>query len=102
MSDASIAQSAAGELVLVGVLDYRSAPALREAGRQLISGNAAAALSISCAQVEKSSSVGVALLLAFMRDAAAANKSLVVRDLPTDMREIAQVCGLLEILPLQV
>jgi len=101
MSEASIAQGAPGELVLAGVLDYRSAPALREAGRLLIGKNTAAALSISCAQVTKSSSVGLSLLLAFMRDAKAANKSLTVSGLPADMREIAQVSGLLEILPLQ-
>jgi phospholipid transport system transporter-binding protein len=102
MSEANIRQSAAGELLLAGVLDYRTGPALREAGRELIKQHASAALSLSCAQVEKSSSVGVALLLAYMRDAAAANKSLVLRDLPEDMREIAQVCGLLELLPLHV
>jgi phospholipid transport system transporter-binding protein len=102
MSEASIRQGAAGELWLAGVLDYRSGPALREAGRQLISQNPVSALSLSCAQVEKSSSVGLALLLAFMRDAKAANKSLELRDLPDDMRDIAQVSGLLELLPLQV
>ena len=102
MSEASIRQGAAGELLLVGVLDYRTGPALREAGRELISQNPATALSLSCAQVEKSSSVGLSLLLAFMRDAQAASKSLVLRDMPEDMREIAQVSGLLELLPLQV
>ncbi|MBX9913895.1 MAG: STAS domain-containing protein [Pseudomonadaceae bacterium] len=97
MSQASIRQGAAGELLLVGVLDYRTAPALREAGRQLIAKHPASALKLSCAQVEKSSSVGLSLLLAFMRDAKAANKRLAVFDLPADMREIAQVSGLLEI-----
>ena len=101
MSDASISLGALGELVLAGVLDYRSAPSLREAGRALIGKHAAGALNISCAQVTKSSSVGLALLLAFMRDAKAANKHLTLTDLPDDMREIAQVSGLLEILPLQ-
>lgn len=101
MSEARLEQGAGGELLLTGVLDYSSAPALREAGRKLIRGNPASALSISCAQVEKSSSVGLSLLLAFMRDATAANKSLTLRDLPADMRKIAQVSGLLEILPLQ-
>lgn len=102
MSEASIREGAAGELLLAGVLDYRSCPLLREAGRKLISQNAAPALSLSCAQVTKSNSVGLALLLAFMRDAAAANKALVLRDLPADMREIAQVSGLLELLPLHL
>ncbi len=101
MSEASIDHGVPGELVLAGVLDYRSAPALREAGRLLIGQHTAAVLSISCAQVSKSSSVGLSLLLAFMRDAKAANKRLTVTGLPADMREIAQVSGLLEILPLQ-
>ena len=102
MSEANIRPGAAGELLLSGVLDYRTAPTLREAGRQLISKSTTSALSISCAQVEKSSSVGLSLLLAFMRDAKAASKTLTLRDLPADMREIAQVSGLLELLPLQV
>ena len=101
MSAASISLAPSGELLLAGVLDYRSGPALREAGGKLIATHAAAALSLNCAAVEKSSSVGLSLLLAFMRDAQTAGKSLVVRELPTDMREIAQVCGLTEVLPLQ-
>ena len=51
--------------------------------------------------MEKSSSVGLSLVLAFMRDAQAAGKSLVVCQVPADMREIAQVCELTEVLPLQ-
>lgn len=101
MSAASVSLAPSGELLLAGVLDYRSGPALRTAGGKLIAQHAASNLSLSCAAVEKSSSVGLSLLLAFMRDAQAAGKSLVIRELPADMREIAQVCGLLELLPLQ-
>jgi phospholipid transport system transporter-binding protein len=36
-----------------------------------------------------------------MRDAQAAGKDLVVRSLPEDMREIAGVSGLLDVLPLE-
>ena len=42
--------------------------------------------------------VWLSLLLAFMRDARAAGKGLVVRGLPQDMREIAKVSGLHELL----
>ena len=101
MSAAEISLAPSGELLLAGVLDYRSGPALREAGAKLIAKHAATSLSLNCAAVEKSSSVGVSLLLAFMRDASANRKTLSVRNLPNDMREIASVCGLLEILPLQ-
>lgn len=101
MSQANITEATPGVLRLVGVLDYRSAPALREQGGKLLKASPAAACVIDCRGVEKSSSVGVSLLLAFMRDASANRKTLSVRNLPNDMREIASVCGLLEILPLQ-
>ena len=101
MSEASLTLSADGVLSLGGVLDYRSGPALREQGRKLISGGAQASLLLDCAGVSKSSSVGLALVLAFMRDARGVGKQLALRNLPEDMREIAQVSGLGDLLPLQ-
>ena len=94
MSEAAIRQGVDGELLLSGVLDYRSGPALRDSGRELIAASAAGALVLDCAAVEKSSSVGLSLVLAFMRDARAAGKSLSVRGLPQDMQGIARVSGL--------
>lgn len=99
MSETAIHQGAGGELLLSGVLDYRSGPALREQGRELIR-SAPAALVVDCSAVEKSSSVGLSLLLAFMRDAKAAGKKLSVRGLPQDMQGIARVSGLHELLGL--
>ncbi|MEB0038913.1 MULTISPECIES: STAS domain-containing protein [unclassified Pseudomonas] len=87
----------AGELHLSGVLDYRSGPALRKQGQALIKASNAPALILDCSEVEKSSSVGLSLLLAFMRDAKAAGKVVSVRSLPEDMRDIAQVSGLTEL-----
>lgn len=101
MSPASISEASPGVFSLIGVLDYLSAPALREQGARLFKLTPAPACVLDCAGVEKSSSVGLSLLLAFMRDASAAGKTLKVSNLPKDMREIASVCGLLEILPLQ-
>jgi len=98
MTDGAIRQAANGVLQLTGVLDYRSGPALREAGRRLILDNPAASLVLDCAAVEKSSSVGLSLLLAFLRDARSVGKSLEIRDLPADMQKIAKVSGLLEVL----
>lgn len=97
MSESAIRQGAAGELLLSGVLDHRTGPALREAGRQLIQNSPAASLVLDCSAVEKSSSVGLSLLLAFLRDARAAGKSLSTRGLPGDMQEIARVSGLHEL-----
>ena len=100
MSEAAIRQGVDGELLLSGVLDYRSGPALRDSGRELIASSAAGALLLDCSAVEKSSSVGLSLVLAFMRDARAAGKSLSVRGLPQDMQGIARVSGLHELLGL--
>jgi phospholipid transport system transporter-binding protein len=84
--------------MLSGVIDYRTGPALREQGASLIKASTASALTLDCSGIEKSSSVGLALLLAFMRDAQAAGKSVTVRALPEDMQEIAKVSELTELL----
>ena len=96
---ASIRAESDGRLQLAGVLDFRTGPGLREQGRALIRNNQSGALCLDLSAVKKSSSVGLALLLAFLRDAEAAGKTLRVQALPADMRQIAEVCQLLEILP---
>ena len=98
MSDSAVRRNETGELLLSGVLDYRTGPGLREQGQALIKSSKAAALVIDCSAVEKSSSVGLSLLLCFMRDAQAAGKALSIRGMPEDMREIAQVSELTELL----
>jgi phospholipid transport system transporter-binding protein len=98
MSESAIRMSETGELLLSGVLDYRTGPNLRKQGQALIKSSNAAALVVDCSAVEKSSSVGLSLLLCFMRDAQAAGKALNIRAMPDDMREIAQVSELTELL----
>lgn len=97
MSEADVRLGASGELCLSGVLDYRTGPALRKQGQDLIKASNVPALVLDCSGVEKSSSVGLALLLAFMRDAKAAGKIVSIQALPDDMREIAQVSELTEL-----
>lgn len=87
-----------GVLSLSGILDYRTGPALREQGRKLIQSVDKTELRLDCSAVEKSSSVGIALVLAFMRDAQHMNKTLVVGELPLDMQQIAHVCELTPLL----
>ncbi|MGG2395902.1 lipid asymmetry maintenance protein MlaB [Pseudomonas sp. SH1-B] len=101
MSQASISERAPGQLQLTGVLDYSTGPMLRDQGARLIAACGAKRLSLDCSAVEKSSSVGLALLLAFIRDARTSGRELSVSGLPQDMRQIAQVSGLLELLPLE-
>ncbi|PMZ16380.1 anti-anti-sigma factor [Pseudomonas sp. FW306-02-F02-AA] len=98
MSESAVSMGEAGELMLSGVLDYRTGPGLRKQGQALIKSSTASALVVDCSGVQKSSSVGLSLLLCFMRDAQAAGKALSIRALPDDMREIAQVSELTELL----
>lgn len=89
-----------GVLQLVGVIDYRTGLTLRQTGQALIRQQAAEPLVIDCSGVEKSSSVGIALLLSYMRDALAQKRAVRITGLPEDMRHIAEASGVLEILPL--
>ena len=97
MSVSAIRMSEAGELLLSGMLDYRTGPGLRKQGQALIKSSKAATLVVDCSAVLKSSSVGLSLLLCFMRDAEAAGKAWSIRGMPEDMREIAQVSELTEL-----
>ncbi|KPW17551.1 STAS domain-containing protein [Pseudomonas cannabina pv. alisalensis] len=98
MTESAVRLAGPGELKLIGVLDFRSGPQLRKQGAALIKSGDLTELTLDCSEVEKSSSVGLALVLAFMRDARDAGKSLTVRSLRHDMREIARVSGLTELL----
>ncbi|PYY90578.1 anti-anti-sigma factor [Pseudomonas sp. TKO26] len=98
MSESAVRLGDAGELLIGGVLDYRSGPGLRKQGRALIKSSPGTALVLDCSAVEKSSSVGLALLLAFIRDGQGLGKTVSVRALPEGMREIAEVSGVTEIL----
>ncbi|MFJ7795824.1 lipid asymmetry maintenance protein MlaB [Pseudomonas sp. NPDC096950] len=98
MSESAVRMSETGELLLSGVLDYRTGPDLRKQGQALIKSSDATAVVVDCSAVVKSSSVGLSLLLCFMRDAQAAGKALSIRAMPEDMREIAQVSELTELL----
>ncbi|WP_194789049.1 STAS domain-containing protein [Pseudomonas sp. UFMG81] len=98
MSDAAVSMAEPGVLRLAGVLDYRSGPALRKQGKALIDGSGETQLVLDCSAVAKSSSVGLSLLLGFMRDAQAAGKRCELRGMPEAMREIAEVYDLDEVL----
>ena len=98
MSEAAVTLAGESELRLSGVLDYQTGPRLRKEGQALIKKALAKALVVDCSGVTKSSSVGLSLLLCYIRDAQALNKPLSIRDMPEDMREIAQVSGLTELL----
>ena len=98
MSEAAITLAGESELRLSGVLDYQTGPRLRTEGQALIKKALAKELVVDCSGVTKSSSVGLSLLLCYIRDAQALNKPLSIRAMPEDMREIAQVSGVTKLL----
>ncbi|MDV9031028.1 STAS domain-containing protein [Pseudomonas sp. RAC1] len=98
MSESGVSMAEPGVLSLAGVLDYRSGPVLRKQGKALIAASREPRLVLDCAAVSKSSSVGLSLLLAFIRDGQGVGKACEVRNMPADMREIAEVYGLDEVL----
>jgi phospholipid transport system transporter-binding protein len=100
MSEGRVERGVGGEILLSGVLDYQSGPALRRAGQALILADRGQSLLIDCSAVEKSSSVGLSLLLSYARDAAGSGREVSIVGLPGDMREIARVSGLLDVLPI--
>jgi phospholipid transport system transporter-binding protein len=97
MSLASVSLSE-GELRLAGVLDYRTGASLRQQGRALVAQVPGTEVVVDCSAVEKASSVGISLLLAFARDAKEAGKALKVRAMPHELCQIAEVCGISQLL----
>ncbi|PVZ12318.1 MULTISPECIES: lipid asymmetry maintenance protein MlaB [unclassified Pseudomonas] len=91
-------EAAPDGLALFGELDYRTGKALREEGGKLVKAGSGFVVVADCSGVAKASSVGVALLLAFARDAKACGKTLKVRAMPPDICQIADVSGVLELL----
>lgn len=102
VSQACVMLDELGTLHLQGVLDYSTGPLLRKQGQVLLRNSQVATVQLNCAAVEKSSSVGLSLLLAFMRDGQRYGKQIELLNLPEDMRKIAQVCGLAEVLGVEL
>lgn len=90
---ADIRQVEPGAFALSGVLDYQSGPAVRAAGAKLIRAAHGDNICLDCSGVVRSSSVGLSLLLCFIRDAHACGKRLQIAGMPAEMQQIAGVSG---------
>lgn len=88
-----------GALAVTGVLDFSTVPALAAAGSDWI-GTGSGPFRIDLAGVSYSSSAGLALLLAWLRSAAAAGRPATIAGLPADLAALARVCGVDRLLPL--
>lgn len=85
-------------LRLTGVLDFETVVGLDTQGREWLQGPAPAQCFIDLAAISYCSSVGVALVLGWLRCAQQQQKHLNVRHMPADMLALAQVGGLETIL----
>lgn len=89
----------ADALAVHGVLDFDSVVQLEVEGRAWLEQIPSPVL-IDLTGVTYSSSAGLALLLAWWRAARRLDKRLEITGMPEDMRALARVAGLVELLPL--
>lgn len=85
-------------LSLSGVLDYDTVAAVDKQGQQWLRGAAPQQCTIDLSGVSYSSSVGIALLLGWLRLAAQQNKNLRIQQLPAAMLALAKLGGLEDVL----
>jgi phospholipid transport system transporter-binding protein len=81
-------------LSIIGVLDFESIAEVDAQGQQWVVGNAPAQCRVDLAGVTYCSSVGIALVLGWMRTAQKAGKTLSIQNTPADMLALARVSGL--------
>ena len=85
-------------LTLSGVLDYESVLDVDMQGQQWLEGSAPAECILDLEMVTYSSSVGIAVLLGWLRVAQQQQKILHIQQLPATMTALAKVGGLDELL----
>jgi len=98
MTEATLVASGnEGRFVLSGNVSLSNARSLWQQGGKLLRGHGS--LEIDLARVARSDSAGVALLVAWAREAAAAGQQIRFSNIPEQMRAIATACGVAAILP---
>ena len=97
MSEARLEARDEGGYALTGRVTVDTVPVLLEESRDLFA--AGEATSIDCAGIEQADSAAVALMLEWMRQAAAAEAEVVFAGLPERMRSIVAVSDLEDVIP---
>ena len=101
MNSAEIIQVDAHTVKVSGVIHVSNAMKLKAQGEAFIKA-AQNSMVADLAGIEHSGSVGISILLAWMREAQAQDKEIVFKNIPGKMFDIARVSGLDEVLPLAV
>jgi len=89
-----------GLYAIDGELNIQTVPGISKQLPELIAGLKEESLTFDLASVSRSDSAGVALLIELMQLAKMANLKLNFSHLPQQMKDIAGVSGLLDILPI--
>lgn len=89
-----------GLYAIDGELNIQTVPGVSKQLPELIAGLKEESLTFDLASVSRSDSAGVALLIELMQLAKMANLKLNFSHLPQQMKDIAGVSGLLDILPI--
>ena len=94
-----IQSTAEGQFLITGDLDFQTVPRVWNASRSLFASSQT--LTIDLSGVNSSNSAGLALLIEWIRFAESRNCSIKFQNLPEQMRQVAQLCGVEEKLPVQ-
>lgn len=95
-----ISKKQTGLYAIDGELNLQTVPDVSKQLPELLSGLKDESLTFDLAAVSRSDSAGVALLIEVMQLAKKANLKLNFSNLPQQMKDIAGVSGLLDILPI--
>jgi phospholipid transport system transporter-binding protein len=99
MPTVTIEQHSPGQFLLKGEINMYTVPELLTASQALFA-DLRGEVSVDLAAVSRSDSAGLALLLAWMRLAQAHKFAIHFQNLPEQMRQIARVSELEQLLPL--
>ena len=98
MNDAALSKQPDGSYRLSGILSFDSVPPLLEQGARMFDNGSDVVLDL--AQVERSDSAGLALLLEWQRLAELRQHNIILHNIPEQMLAIARVSDLDTLLPL--
>lgn len=90
-----------GRYAIEGELNNQTVPAISQQLQTLIPAIEGEKITMDLASVSRSDSAGVALLVEVMQLAKSANLALLFTNLPVQMKDIAGLSGLMDILPIR-
>ena len=95
MSDVAFEKDVDGNLLISGELTHQSVPQVLKMSREFINNTVGSNknLAIDLGGVTRSDSAGVALLIEWMRQAKINQRIIQFKNIPAQMREIANVSG---------